>query len=177
MGLLGQQLEASAARQGSASQPAGADAWRSPGGTLAAQVEAAATVQGVPLQVGAGGYWTQGKIAFWAWVVFLGVVGYVWDTRLASVWDDWCLARRQAARQQGRKFTLQENVDDFVALLLQRVGNGIGPSEQPAPFGTPAGTPLGAFSSGTARPADPLAGPDSNGTSGKGDNKHTQLPV
>jgi hypothetical protein len=37
------------------------------------------------------------------------------------LWEDWCLTRRQAARQQGRKFTPQENLDDIVTYMMKSI--------------------------------------------------------
>jgi hypothetical protein len=38
--------------------------------------------------------------------------------KLADAWEDWCLARRQAARARGKKFSVQENLDDMVSLMM-----------------------------------------------------------
>lgn len=52
-----------------------------------------------------------------------------WDLKLADLWEDWCLARRQAARLQGKTFTAQENLDDVVTYMMKSLsGQGQGQS-------------------------------------------------
>jgi hypothetical protein len=48
------------------------------------------------------------------------VLGYCWDRWFADQWEGWCLQRRQVARQRGRKFTVQENVEDLMQLLMNK---------------------------------------------------------
>lgn len=45
---------------------------------------------------------------------------FAWDAWLEPVWEGWSLKRRQQARKRGKKFTLQENLDDFVEVLMNR---------------------------------------------------------
>uniref|UniRef100_A0A383VFU6 Thioredoxin domain-containing protein n=1 Tax=Tetradesmus obliquus TaxID=3088 RepID=A0A383VFU6_TETOB len=66
----------------------------------------------------AGGYWTQGRAAFWGGLLLCSLLLLAWDLKLADAWEDWCLARRQAARARGKKFSAQENLDDMVSLMM-----------------------------------------------------------
>lgn len=52
-----------------------------------------------------------------------------WDLKLADLWEDWCLSRRQAARLQGKTFTAQENLDDVVTYMMKSL-SGQGQSTQ-----------------------------------------------
>jgi hypothetical protein len=64
------------------------------------------------------GYWTQGRAAFWGGLLLCSLLLLAWDLKLADAWEDWCLARRQAARARGKKFSVQENLDDMVSLIM-----------------------------------------------------------
>jgi hypothetical protein len=64
------------------------------------------------------GYWTQGRAAFWGGLLLCSLLLLAWDLKLADAWEDWCLARRQAARARGQKFSVQENLDDMVSLMM-----------------------------------------------------------
>jgi hypothetical protein len=64
------------------------------------------------------GYWTQGRAAFWGGLLLCSLLLLAWDLKLADAWEDWCLARRQAARARGKKFSVQENLDDMVSLMM-----------------------------------------------------------
>lgn len=55
---------------------------------------------------------------FWSGLLLCSFLLLAWDLKLADAWEDWCLARRQAARARGKKFTVQENVDDMVTLFM-----------------------------------------------------------
>lgn len=73
--------------------------------------------------------WGHGRLALWGGMLLLSLVYLAWDLRLSDAWDEWCLARRQAARARGRRFSMQENTDDLAAMLLgglqqQRPANG-----------------------------------------------------
>jgi hypothetical protein len=52
-----------------------------------------------------------------------------WDLKLADLWEDWCLSRRQAARLQGKTFTAQENLDDVVTYMMKSL-SGQSPQQQ-----------------------------------------------
>ena len=84
------------------------------------QQQQQAGVKATPLATGSAGYWTPGKAAFWGVVVVFSVLGYCWDRWLADEWEGWCLERRQVARQRGRKFTVQENFEDLMQVLMNR---------------------------------------------------------
>jgi hypothetical protein len=53
-----------------------------------------------------------------------------WDMKLGDAWEDWCLARRQAARVRGKAFSAQENLDDMVTLMMQALNGGLKQQQQ-----------------------------------------------
>eukprot|EP00775_Hariotina_reticulata_P012097 gene12097-12236_t len=44
------------------------------------------------------GLWSQGRMTLWGVMLLASLAFLAWDLRLADAWDDWCLAKRQAAR-------------------------------------------------------------------------------
>lgn len=55
----------------------------------------------------------------WGGLLLCSLLFLAWDLKLSDLWEDWNLTRRQAARQQGRKFTPQENLDDIVTYMMK----------------------------------------------------------
>jgi hypothetical protein len=66
----------------------------------------------------ATGVWNQGRMTLWGAILLASLAFLAWDLKLADAWEDWCLTKRQAARIRGKKFTLQENMDDLTTLML-----------------------------------------------------------
>lgn len=64
-------------------------------------------------------YWTAGRAQFWGGLLLCSLLFLAWDLKLSDLWEDWCLMRRQAARQKGRRFTAQENLDDVVTYMMK----------------------------------------------------------
>jgi hypothetical protein len=69
----------------------------------------------------ASSYWTQGRGQLWGGLLLCSLLFLAWDLKLSDLWEDWCLTRRQAARQQGRRFTPQENLDDIVTYMMKSI--------------------------------------------------------
>lgn len=86
---------------------------------------------GVWLLLQASSYWTQGKVQMWGGLLLCSVLFLAWDLKLSDLWEDWCLTRRQAARQQGRKFTAQENLDDMVTYMMKGLTGQLPVQQQP----------------------------------------------
>jgi hypothetical protein len=67
----------------------------------------------------ASGYWGPGKAALWGLLLGAATLAWAWDAFLEDRVEAWRLARRLRQRREGRRrFTLQENLDDILELLL-----------------------------------------------------------
>jgi hypothetical protein len=74
-----------------------------------------------PLEVPRTGYWTPGKAAFWSLILAGGLFAWAWDRGLDEAWEEFQLRRRVRQRREGRRaFSMAENVDDILSLLMIR---------------------------------------------------------
>eukprot|EP00879_Flechtneria_rotunda_P032541 GHRR01035764.1.p1 GENE.GHRR01035764.1~~GHRR01035764.1.p1 ORF type:complete len:252 (+),score=79.10 GHRR01035764.1:360-1115(+) len=108
-----------------------------PEALTAAVQEQMVPLQPTPLPVVAQGtttVWTQYRLALWVGMLLLSLGLLAWDLKIADAWEDWCLARRQAARARGKKFTVQDNMDDMFNLMLsglqQRIRGAVPKQQQ-----------------------------------------------
>ncbi|KAI8462631.1 MAG: hypothetical protein J3K34DRAFT_462828 [Monoraphidium minutum] len=102
----------------------------------AAQLGEPATFAPTPLAAPrAGGLWGPGRALLWGGLLGASLLAWAWDAGLDDRWEAWRLARRVRARRDGRRsFTLAENMDDILQLLLikgardlqQDLGGGAG---------------------------------------------------
>ena len=86
-----------------------------------ADASAAVLVDATPLRVPQASYWTTGKVALWGGLLAASLLAWAWEAVLEDRWEAWRLRRRMRQRREGkRSFTMQENLDDIIQLLLAK---------------------------------------------------------
>ena len=72
-----------------------------------------------PLDVPKPGYWGPSKVVFWGLILLGAVAAWAWDAGLDDRWEAFQLTRRVRQRREGkRKFSMAENMDDILQLLM-----------------------------------------------------------
>lgn len=67
--------------------------------------------------------WSGGRLTLWGGMLLCSLLFLAWDLKLSDVWEDWNLLRRQEERARGKRFTFQENLDDFTTILMAGIAN------------------------------------------------------